>query len=265
MPQSSPFSNSDTLFDNLNANNIQQTATQIVYAFCTIVSMPVEYALRPLFGSQYFAPPLAFMSALMMVLLPVFFGVTQSLVHLLPFMPYGAPPVGIGLGTLAKWFFIGSMIHGIRIWRRMIHMESEENSRFEGPALPLFFLFPQATFWMIRTVWEPVFVFALASALGMMNILQGTATYYLQFAALCLAMKNFVSWHSCWKYFRDILDMRDASRVVAQMLDNTATERDTERIHMAGFPKDVPPEMKRSAMTHIARAISPDSEARREQ
>jgi len=80
---------------------------------------------------------------------------------------------------------------------------------------------------------------------------------YLQFAALCLAMKNFISWHRCWQYFRNILDVRYASRIVAQMLDNNASEGDMATIHMAGFPNDVPPDMRRSAIGHIARVFSP--------
>lgn len=260
MPQGNPFTNSETPFSNLDVNNIQEVAMQMVYAFCTIISMPVEYGLRPFFGSQYFPPPLAFLSMLMMLLLPVFFGVTQSLIHLIPFAPAAPPPAPIGVGTLSKWFFIGCLLHGIRIWRRMVHMESESNSRFEGPGLPFFNLLPKASFWMIRIVWEPAFVMVLASFLSRANILQGIAATYLEFAALCLLMKNFISWHRCWRYFRDILDMRYASRIVGQMLGNSASESDMATIHMAGFPKDIPPDMKRSAVSHIARVSFPQEQ-----
>jgi hypothetical protein len=251
-------------FSNLDVNNIQEVAMQMVYAFCTIVSMPVEYALRPWFGSQYFPPPLAFLSMLMMLLLPVFFGVTQSLIHLIPFVPAGPPPAHIGLGTLSEAFFLGCLLHGLRVARRMAHMETEENSRFEGDPLPFFHMLPKNSFWWIRIVWEPAFVIVLASFLGRLGTLQGIAAMYLQFAALCLAMKQFISWHRFFKFFRDILDMRHAGRIVARMLDNTAGESEMAAIHMAGFPKDVPPEMRRSAIGHMARVFSPEPSAPQE-
>lgn len=260
MPQSNPFTNSETPFSNLDVNNIQEVAMQMVHAFCTIVSMPVEYVLRPFFGSQYFPAPLAFFSMLMMLLVPTFFSVTQSVIQLIPFV-HATPPVApIGLWTLSKWFFIGCAIHGFRVWRRMLNMDSEQNSRFEGPALPFFRLLPKATFWMTRIIWEPAFVIVLASFLGRANILQGPAAIYLQFAALCLGTKNFISWHRCWRYFRDILDMRYASRIVGQMLGNNASQGDMDTIHMAGFPKDIPPDMKRAAVSHIARVFSPQEQ-----
>ena len=260
MPQqSNPFTNAETPFNNLDVNNIQEVAMQMVYAFCTVVSMPVEYALRPSFGSQYFPPALAFLSMLMMLLVPTFFSVTQSLIHLIPFVHVPPPVAPISLWTLSKWFFIGCAIHGVRVWRRMLNMRSEKNSRFEGPALPLFRLFPKANIWMIRILWEPAVVIFVASFLSRANILQGTAALFLQFAAVCLAMKNFISWYRCWRYFRDILDNEYAGGIVGRILSNSATESDMATIHMAGFPKDIPPDMSRSAIAHFARVFSPAS------
>lgn len=253
MPQQNPFTNSEMPFSNLDINNIQEVAMQMVHAFCTIVSMPIEYALRPFFGSQYFPAPLAFFSMLMMLLLPAFFGITQTVVQMIPFVHVPPPTAPIGLGTLSKWFFIGCLLHGIRIWRRMLKMDSEQNSRFEGPALRFFTLLPRASFWMIRIAWEPAFVIVLASFLSRANILQGIAATYLEFAAFCLLVKNFISWHKCWRFFRDRLDIIYAGRIVAQMTGNRASQRDMDTIHMAAFPKDVAPDMKRSALAHMAR------------
>ena len=58
----------------MNINTIQTTMMNLVYNVCSIVTMPVEMALRPHYGSRYFPPVIMFFSAAMMILLPVIFG-----------------------------------------------------------------------------------------------------------------------------------------------------------------------------------------------
>jgi len=168
-----------------------------------------------------------------------------------------APSPPITFATVSKWFFIGCFIHGIRVWRLMIHMEREQISTFSGPPLPFFRWFPKATYWSIRLAWEPLFVFVLATVLGNLGVLQNIAVAFLQFSAVCLAMKNAVSWHSSWEYLRRLMDAKNMGPIVAKMLENTATENEVASVNLAAFPKSAPPEMKRSFIAHIARAVQP--------
>src|SRR4051812_28193646 len=101
---------------------------------CTVVTMPLEYALRPHFGTRYFDPLQMLFSYGLMMFLPLA-GTIGSHAR------FGAaePSRGlIGLGTVSLLFFIGQCIHGPRIWRRMFYIELEQHSEYEGPALPFF-------------------------------------------------------------------------------------------------------------------------------
>ena len=90
-------------------------------------------------------------------------------------------------------------------------VELEENSVYEGPALPIFRIIP-GSFWMVRIVYEPVFVFALALVLTNFFILQSSAAHYLMLAAVLLAMKNYVAWYKTWEFLRNMMDLRFAGR-----------------------------------------------------
>jgi hypothetical protein len=105
MPDSSPFMNgAQTPLDNINIGNIEEIAMQIVQFFCSVVSLPLEFALRPFYGSQYVPAPVLFLACLMMLFLPLVFALAGSVSHLLPFMPASAPPPGISLGDLSRYF-----------------------------------------------------------------------------------------------------------------------------------------------------------------
>ena len=97
---------------------------KLVYNVCSIVITPIEMALRPQYGSRYFPPFILFFTAVMMMLAPVLDG----LFHMMPFIG-GFPGPGLfDIDTFTNLYFLGSFIHGFRIWRRMIHPESEKYS-----------------------------------------------------------------------------------------------------------------------------------------
>lgn len=240
-------------------NRLQDVAMNVVYNVCGIICMPVEMALRPFYGSRYFPPMMMMFSIFMMLLLPVLEGFTAAFSHMIPFMPGAAPPVGLfGIGTFTKWFFIGLFIHGFRTWRRMIHIDREQNSLFEGPPLFIFNLLP-GTFWMVRIIYEPVFLLVLSVVLPNFYILQPSAAHYLTFAAVALAMKQYVAWFMQWQFLRGLMDMRNAGPIVAKFVDNTATEDDLATIHLASLPRDIPEDVRRDTAEHIARAMQPGS------
>lgn len=240
----------------MDLSRLQDVAATIVYNVCSIVTMPVEMALRPQYGSQYFPPIVMLFSILMMLVLPLFTSFTTGFSQMMPFVPGRAAPVGLfGMGTLTTLFFLGLPIHNFRIWLRMIHPERELNSYYEGPPLFIFNIIP-GTFWMVRILYEPVFLFALSIVLPNFFILQPAPAHYLTFAALMLAMKNYCAWYMQWQFLRGLMDSRNAGPIIAKFVDNTATDEDLATIHLASLPKDIPEDLMRDTASHIARAIT---------
>jgi hypothetical protein len=252
MPSSQSSSQSPT-----DINHYQDLMMNLVYNVCTIVTMPVEMALRPQYGSRYFPPVLLFFTAVMMMVLPLFASMAEGFGRMLPFVRfYGAPGL-YGIGTFSKLFFLGAFVHGLRIWRRMIHMELEKHSMYEGPPLPIFRILPGG-FWTVRIIYEPAFVFTLSLVLPNFFILQPSAAHYLMFAAIMLAMKQYVAWYMQWQFIRELMDMKFAGPIIAGLAENSSGDEELGCIHLASFPKDLPPEIRRAAASHLARVLSPD-------
>lgn len=223
----------------LDINNLQDSAMNLVYNFCSIVACPVEMALRPQYGSRYFSPVVMFFAAAMMIFLPLLSGLADGIGQLAPFMR-GPAPIGLfGIATFSKLFFLSSMVHGARIWRRMIHMDREEHSQYEGPPLFIFRIFP-GSFWMVRILYEPAFVFTLGLILPNFFILQPSAAHYLEFAAALLAMKQYCAWFMQWQFLRGLMDMRNTGPIIAKFVDNTATDDDLATVHLASLPRTSP-------------------------
>ena len=246
----------------LDINRLQDTAMNVVENLCSVICRPVELILRPSHGTRYFPVPVVFFSTMMMIVLPVLSAVTASVVSMIPFVHIQLPPGLFDIGSLAKLYFLLSFIHGIRLYRRMIDMSRETNSEFEGPPLPFFYLLPKGnSFWFCRIVLEPVVVLIAATILGHMFIFQSGLVLYLQLAALALAMKNFIGWYKAWEYIRNIMDMRFAGPIIAKLAENRATEEELATVHMASFPKNLSPDLRQAAVSHIARAFAPDGGA----
>ena len=136
---------------NPNLEQVQNIAVNVVDAVCSVVSRPIELILRPLHGTRYFALPIVFLSTMLMIFMPAFSAVTQEIQQMLPFTHYRVPIGLFGIGSLSKLYFLLSFIHGIRLWRLMVHMEKEKVSTFEGPPLFFFQLLPKSSsFWATR-------------------------------------------------------------------------------------------------------------------
>jgi hypothetical protein len=244
----------------MNIEQLNNVAMNVVEGVCSIVSRPVELILRPWHGTRYYQPPVIFFSTALMIFLPAFSALTTDIAQMIPGVGVHSPIGIFSLGSLAKLYFLLSFIHGIRLWRRMLHMEREMISDFEGPPLPFFQLFPKSeSFWFTRIVLEPAFVFVTATVLGRIFIFQSGLTIYLQIAAPMLAMKEFIAWYRSWEYLRAMLDMRVMSPIIGKMIENRATEDELNAIHLAAFPKNLSPEMREAALRHIARVISPEA------
>ncbi len=136
---------------------LYQGGLNVAQGVCGIITTPVEYALRPYFGTRYFDPIQMMFTCLLMMLLPL---VGQGL----NLIPLGGNGRGyIGLGTLSMLFFLGSIAHSPRLWRKVFKMELEKHSQFEGEPLPFFERLPLGqSFWAVRVLWEPAFVAVVA-------------------------------------------------------------------------------------------------------
>ncbi|MGA7234650.1 MAG: hypothetical protein WBY44_03150 [Bryobacteraceae bacterium] len=237
------------------------TSLNIAYNVASIFTMPVEIFIRPHFGSQYFFALNPFLSGIMLSLIAAFTTVAVGVGQMIPFVHFG-PPMGVfGLGNMLAIFFLANIVHGLRLWRRMIHMELEDISTREGPPLPFFKLVPKGdSHFVCRIFFEPIFVWMCASVLSTLLIIQTPLTIYLQIAALCLAMKAYISWYKNWSYIRQLMDVANAAPIIAKILNNTATDDEREKVHLATLPKNLPPEIREATMAHIARAYSVPTE-----
>lgn len=245
-----------------NVMGIQQlnnVAMNVVEFGCAIVVRPAELILRPWHGTRYFSPPVIFGSTMMMAILPIIAVLTAGVSQLIP-GAQGHAPVGLfGILELAKLYFVLSLVHSARLWRRMIHMEQEMLSEYEGAPLPFFQLFPKSgSFWFTRIVLEPIFLFAAATVLGRLFIFQSGLTLYFQFAALMLAMKAFIGWYRAWEYLRTLMDTAFIGPIISKMLQNNASSDELATIHLSSFPENISPEMRQTALRHIARIVSGD-------
>src|SRR5579863_2828067 len=137
----------------LGIDNIQETAMNVIYNVASIVTLPVEIFIRPWHGTRYFSAPIAFLSAMMLIVASAFLGIATSVAGMIPLVQIRGPVGMYGLGSFTSLFFLASIAHGFRLWRRMIHMELEENSTYEGPALFFFALLPRgSSFWFVRII-----------------------------------------------------------------------------------------------------------------
>ena len=240
--------------DNQNATSLQdlyQGGIRVSQAICGIVTTPVEYALRPFFGTRYFDPIQMMFTCVLMSVLPLIGGLSSM-------VPLGGgdsyPAKGfLGLGSLSALFFLGSAIHAPRLWRRIFHMELEGHSMYEGDALPFFAHLPLGnSFWAVRVLWEPLFVAAVAIGLRLVTVLDRPAMIYLLVCAVFLAFKNYLCWYQNWLQLRTLMDTKFASPLVAKAVFGKASEKELAQVHMAGFVGSVPPEIRAAAIAQMA-------------
>jgi hypothetical protein len=139
-----------------------EAMVNMVFNFCSFVSMPVEMQLHPFHGTRFYSPLVIAMSTAMMLIVPTFF-------------TFGDNDGLIGMGTIQKWFFVALAAHGIRKFRLMLHPEREKNSYLANDHWFFFNWLPKASFWRIRIVYEPLFLVALSITLQ--NLLPPFCTF----------------------------------------------------------------------------------------
>jgi hypothetical protein len=244
--------------EEMHVEHLQNNALNIVEAACSALAQPFEIILRPQFGTRYYPVPVTAAAAAMMLMIPAIAAFFTGLTHMIPFSTAAPAPRGMfDIGSLAKLYFLLWLLHGWRLWKRMLHMEQEQHSQYEGRGLFFLQFLPRASsFWFTRIVWEPALILLLSIVLEDLFIIQSSLSLYMRFAALALAMKSFVNWFRAWEYLRKLLDTRNAAPAIAKLVENQATEEDLAPIHLASFPKNIDPAVRQAAVVQIARAYS---------
>jgi hypothetical protein len=140
-------------------DQMQNIALAVTETICSVFCMPLEMILRPQYGTRYYPAYVTFFSAMLMIIIPAFSTMASDAFSMIPFT-HIAVPVGVfDMWSLSKLFFFLLFLHGFRLWRRMVYMDLEKFSRFEGPALPFFRLLPGGrAFNFVRIVLEPLTV-----------------------------------------------------------------------------------------------------------
>jgi hypothetical protein len=243
----------------LNIEQFQNGAMAIVQGFCSIFSMPLDLILRFKAGSRYHNPSTMFFASGLMLVMPMIEDTLSSFNSPI-FMAarIQRPHALFDIGSLSKLFFVLCLIAGFRTYKRMWKPELEEHSRFEGPPLPFFEWLPGGrSFWLVRLAYEPAAVLIAAMILQSLLIFTPGLAHFLQFGALCLAMKNFITFYRNWEFLRNTLDIAHMGPILAKFVENSASTEELNSVHLASLPKDISPELRRSTAVHIARVISP--------
>jgi hypothetical protein len=237
----------------MNIDQIQETGLNVMYNVASIITLPVEMLMRPWFGTRYFEPPIFFLAAILMIVIESFIGFVGAVSHMVPGLQVPAPAGMLDFSVVVRVFFIASAIHSIRIFRRMIYPETEELSTFEVPPLPIFLIIPKGSnFWICRIIIEPLSIFFLSGLLQKTLIIQSPVALFLQISALMLSMKQYIGWFRSWQYQRNLLDMAFLGPIVGKMVNDTATQDDAARVHVASLPPDI----RKATAARMARADS---------
>ena len=241
----------------VNMSHLHNTAVNVVEAICSVVAMPVEVCLRPSFGTRFYPIPVFFFAALLMIGLPTFSAIFDGIVGMIPFS-HPSRTIGMfDIGSLAKLFFLALAVHFVRLYRRVLHVSLESHSRYEGNPLPFFALLPGShSWWRVRTLYEPLFVFLTATILHDLFIFTSGLSTYLRCAALALAVKSCVSFFRSWEAIRDLIDAGNAAPVLSKLVENTATQEELAPMHLASFPREISEDVRAKAAVSIARAYS---------
>jgi hypothetical protein len=225
----------------------------IVFGICNIITLPVEYWLRPRFGTRYFHPVTIFFSFVMMIFFSAVITLITGLGRMLPFggMAHRSAPLTFGMFFVA-YFFTG-VYHNFRTWRLMLNPQLEEHSQFEGHALAFFRLLPKGkSFWFVRIVWEPLTLLSASLLLSRFQIAEWSVTLYLFIAAFAMFAKNGIEWFQTFSVMRDILDAKARGRLLAKFAEGSASGEELASIHLSQFPASAPPEVKKAAAAKIA-------------
>lgn len=240
----------------LNINSLQDAAQNLLLFLASIVSKTADMIVRPFFGTRYYPPAVDAFAFLLLLIVASVHSAALEMTHMIPFVMGPPPPQGMfDLWWLVKISFLAQIVHRIRLFRRMVDVSREKFSWYEGPALPILKLIPgNKSFWRSRILIEPALVFAAASMLQHLFIFQSSVATFLQVSAVALCIKQSLHWYMSWQVMRDVIDATNGAPLMSAFIENSATDEELAPVHLASFPKDTTPEIRRVAAIQVARA-----------
>jgi hypothetical protein len=244
----------------LSTAALDQKGLEGTELFASILSRPVEVFLRLESGSLHYSLAVIAASTGMMLVVPALITAVFTVISLIPFTHF-SPSVGLfSLWNFSEAFFVMSVYHAFRIWRRVTRMHTEDFSGFEGPPLFFFAYCPWArSHWTTRIVLEPLFVVLVAIVGRDLRLFQTDLAIFLYVSALALFMKAVAVYFKAYCYIRRFMDARNAAPILAALAKGDASEAQLAKLNLSAFPKDAPPEIRALAARSIARAYDPNA------
>lgn len=211
--------------------------TSVTRNLSSIPAYPWTAVLRPWFGTQYMNPltQLFGLGGIYLTCgLSAIFAVTQR----------GSAIASAPLMTILIYLIVLvlSFWHGRRLWKLMLNMHLEEDSRDGGPSLGFFYLLPGSHNWLIlHCIWEPLAAVGIACIVGMLGLVNPIISAYLGLGGICYAIKSFIEWYEAWAMIRNMLDQQHRAPVmqrITQVRQQTPDLNQPQTPVMATIPLD---------------------------
>lgn len=168
----------------------------------------------------------------------------------------------IGMGIFYLIYVAFTWKHYIHVIHMIIHQEKEENSYEDGEALPFIKQLPKGDKWpMVRFVYEPCLLIALAVVLTPLHAITLMVGGYLIFGAFAIELRAAFLFYEAWEYIRDALDNYNAS---LKMLGNGSGMGSAESIRrvaveaLSQVPKRVPRAVYNTTLQIARHALPPE-------
>jgi len=121
---------------------------------------------------------------------------------------YGSSSQGlIGMGIFYLILMAFTWRYYFHVIYVIMHPDKEALSREDGDSLPFLRKLPKGDKWaMVRFIYEPAFLVAVAGVLTVLHVITPLVGGYLVLGAVALMVKAAFVYYAAWEYLRDILD-----------------------------------------------------------
>lgn len=224
---------------------VATTGARQMQTWLGVFTLFPDMFLRPRFGTQYYEWWQAFISLLLTKLMIFAAGILSAAVdHFYFHRDYRIALYQAGiLSTLVTMAFIW---HAVRIWRRVIRMDLEANSRSEEDSLWFFRYFPKGDQWhWCRLAYEPAFISLAATFLAVIGIVPKLFPLIVYLAAFALFSRAACVYWEGWSYVRNFLDEQDQRRVIEAFIEGAELPQKSGNVVFSSIPASTPrPQLK---------------------
>jgi len=224
-------------------NQATRIALQFVKGFSDMLSLLIQLFLRPNFGSRYIHPFVGILAGLGNNMLFTFGVVKHVTTH-----SRGL----IGVSTLVVLFWLATIFHTRRIFRRVMHPETEADSEEDGGSW-----FRHASWTRSRILYEPLSVFLAAIVFYALHITDLFASIYLAVMAIALAMKSSILWFEAWSVIRDLMDKQHRMPILESISQGKPAPETIGGFVLAGIPPSTSAK-DRAAIAGKMAGLTPD-------